>query len=175
MVVFLNVATFAKHWMGFDPILLERAVSVAGSIANYGAGQGWAVGMYALSLRVTRPGLPAWTTNAVPIALAPLASVSPLNATPGDVQLTLTCTPRLQPEQEAHASLIFGSRQVMPDSVVTPADPTQPSTLVFTVPGVEAGEYLVRLRVSGVDSLPIVTTGTPPTLAFDPQQKVTVA
>jgi len=47
MVVFLNVATFAKHWMGFDPILLERAVSVAGSIANYGAGQGWAVGMYA--------------------------------------------------------------------------------------------------------------------------------
>lgn len=47
MVVFLNVATFAKHWMGFDPILLERAVSVAGSIANYGAMQGWAVGMYA--------------------------------------------------------------------------------------------------------------------------------
>ncbi len=47
MVVFLNVATFAKHWLGFDPILLERAVSVAGSIANYGAENGWGVGMYA--------------------------------------------------------------------------------------------------------------------------------
>ncbi len=47
MVVFLNVATYAKHWLGFDPVLLERAVSVTGSIANYGAEQGWGVGVYA--------------------------------------------------------------------------------------------------------------------------------
>jgi uncharacterized protein (DUF58 family) len=47
MAVFLNVATFAKHWMGFDPDLLERAVSVAASIANYGFQQGWGVGVYA--------------------------------------------------------------------------------------------------------------------------------
>jgi len=47
MVVFLNVATFARHWMGFDPDLLERAVSVAASIANYGVQQGWGVGLYA--------------------------------------------------------------------------------------------------------------------------------
>ena len=45
--VFLNVATFEKHWMGFDPELLERAVSVAGSIANYSDQQGWAIGVYA--------------------------------------------------------------------------------------------------------------------------------
>lgn len=47
MAVFLNVATFSRHWMGFDPELLERAVSVAASIANYGVQQGWGVGMYA--------------------------------------------------------------------------------------------------------------------------------
>ncbi len=47
IAVFLNVATFAKHWMGFDPELLERGVSVAGSIANYGVQQGWGVGIYA--------------------------------------------------------------------------------------------------------------------------------
>ncbi len=47
MVVFLNVATFARHWMGFDPDLLERAVSVAASIGNYGVQQGWGVGLYA--------------------------------------------------------------------------------------------------------------------------------
>jgi uncharacterized protein (DUF58 family) len=47
IAVFLNVATFAKHWMGFDPELLERSVSVAGSIANYGVQQGWGVGVYA--------------------------------------------------------------------------------------------------------------------------------
>ncbi|MCB8920695.1 MAG: DUF58 domain-containing protein [Ardenticatenaceae bacterium] len=47
MAVFLNVATFPKHWMGFNPELLERAVSVAASIANFGVQQKWAVGVYA--------------------------------------------------------------------------------------------------------------------------------
>ncbi|WP_420642351.1 DUF58 domain-containing protein [Candidatus Leptofilum sp.] len=47
IAVFLNVATFPKHWMGFDPELLERSVSVAGSVANYGVQQGWGVGIYA--------------------------------------------------------------------------------------------------------------------------------
>ena len=47
MAVFLNVATLARHWMGFDPDLLERAVSVAASICNYGAQEGWGVGLYA--------------------------------------------------------------------------------------------------------------------------------
>ena len=47
IAVFLNVATFPRHWMGFDPELLERGVSVAGSIANYGVQQGWGVGVFA--------------------------------------------------------------------------------------------------------------------------------
>ena len=47
MAVFLNVATYPRHWMGFDPDLLERGVSVAASIANYGVQQGWGVGVYA--------------------------------------------------------------------------------------------------------------------------------
>ena len=37
-----------------------------------------------------------------------------------------------------------------------------------------AGEYIVRLRVDGIDSLPVTITGSPPTLDFDAQQKVTV-
>lgn len=45
--VFLNVATYEKHWMGFNAELLERAVSVAASIASYGVEQGWGVGFYA--------------------------------------------------------------------------------------------------------------------------------
>jgi uncharacterized protein (DUF58 family) len=47
VVVFLNVATFEKHWMGFDPELLERAVSVSASIASYSAEQKWGIGVYA--------------------------------------------------------------------------------------------------------------------------------
>ena len=47
VAVFLNVATFPRHWMGFDPELLERAVSVAASIANHSVQQGWGLGIYA--------------------------------------------------------------------------------------------------------------------------------
>ena len=47
LVIFLNVATFPKHWQGTDPTLLERAISVAASIANYGAEQRYIVGVIA--------------------------------------------------------------------------------------------------------------------------------
>lgn len=135
----------------------------------------WSIGLYKLRLRVSRPNLPAWTTNNVAIALAPLITVAPLNAAPGDVALSITCTPRLLPEQETQATLLFGSRAIQPTNVTTPLDPLQPTTLDFTVPAVAAGEYLVRLRVEGIDSLPITITGSPALLDFDPLQRVTVA
>ncbi|WP_217995206.1 hypothetical protein, partial [Methylogaea oryzae] len=135
----------------------------------------WAIGFYRLSLRVARPDAPAWTTNGVPIALAPLISVSPLNAAPGNLDLELTCTPRLRPEQEKRATLLFGSDEIAPTAVTNPADPQQPTTLSFSLPGVAAGEYLVRLRVEGIDSLPVTLTGSPAKFDFDPQQKVVVA
>lgn len=47
LVVFLNVATMHRHWMGYDPEQLERAISVAASIASYGAEQKWGIGLYA--------------------------------------------------------------------------------------------------------------------------------
>lgn len=47
VLIFLNVATYPKHWMGFDSDLLERAVSVAASIASYAADQKWAMGVVA--------------------------------------------------------------------------------------------------------------------------------
>jgi hypothetical protein len=46
--------------------------------------------------------------------------------------------------------------------------------LVFKVPSALEGEYVVRLRVQGIDSLPVTITGTPPRLQFDPQQTVKV-
>lgn len=132
----------------------------------------WAVGLYTVKLRGALPDLPP--TNGVPIALAPLITVSPLDALVGDLEVTVTCTPRLRPEQEANTNLIFGSRPIPPKSITTPADTAQPTTLVFTVTGLLEGEYVVRLRVEGIDSLPVTITGTPPRLDFDPQQKVKV-
>lgn len=134
----------------------------------------WASGVYKLTLRITRPNIPVWTSNSIAIALAPLITVTPLNSAPGNVNLTLTCTPRLLPEQESHVSLIFGSRSVLPTSI-TQGGPTDATTLAFTVPNVAAGEYPVRLRVDGIDSLPITITGSPAVFDFDPQQRVTVS
>jgi uncharacterized repeat protein (TIGR01451 family) len=45
--IFLNVATMPKHWMGFFPAVMERAVSFAASLASYGSEQGWGIGLYA--------------------------------------------------------------------------------------------------------------------------------
>lgn len=47
LIIFLNVATFPKHWQGTDPVLLERVISVAASIANYGVEQRYTVGVIA--------------------------------------------------------------------------------------------------------------------------------
>lgn len=157
------------------PSPTELIVHVPSIAEDANAMNDWAIGFYRLTLRVTKPDLPEWSTNSVAVVLAPLITVTPLNAAPGDVNLTLTCTPRLLPEQETQTSLIFGSRPVLPTSITTPADITLPTTLTFTIPAVQAREYVVRLRVEGVDSLPITISGSPPTLDFDPQQKVTVA
>lgn len=46
LALFLNVATMHRHWMGFHPEQLERAVSVAASVANYAAEQKWGIGLY---------------------------------------------------------------------------------------------------------------------------------
>jgi uncharacterized protein (DUF58 family) len=47
VVVFLNVATFPRHWMGYTPKLLERAISVTASIAKFAVEQRWSVGVCA--------------------------------------------------------------------------------------------------------------------------------
>jgi uncharacterized protein (DUF58 family) len=47
LIVFLNVATLPKHWQGTIPPLLERAISVAASIASYGVEQRYTVGLLA--------------------------------------------------------------------------------------------------------------------------------
>ena len=145
------------------------------SIAEDASGMStWATGVYSVSLRVTDPGQPASVTNSVPIALSPIIAVSPLNQGAGTITLTVTCTPRLRPAQEPHVRLVFGDMEIAPATITTPGTLTQPTTLTFSIPGVSAGDYIVRLRVEGIDSLPVVVTGTPPTYAFDPAQTVHV-
>ena len=47
LVIFLNVATFPKHWQGVDEELLEDVITVAASIAAYALEKRYAVGLVA--------------------------------------------------------------------------------------------------------------------------------
>jgi hypothetical protein len=163
------------------PARTQLTLSIADPATDVNVLTTWAIGFYTLALVVRRPDLPAWTTNEVPFALAPTIAIAlppgspaPLTVAAGDVVM-LTCAPRIRPEQERRIVLLLGMQPVANPVITTPADVTQPTTLSFTVPAVAADEYVVRLRVDGVDSLPVLITGTPPRLDFDAQQKVRVA
>jgi len=133
----------------------------------------WPAGVYMLSIRVQKPGLPAWTSNGIPFALAPritLTAPGGGTAPAGDVSVELDSIPQVRAEQRA--SLLFGDRTVQLGSLTTPADPTAPSSLAFLVENAAAGEYVLRLRVDGVDSIPVDFAAVPP--AFAAGQKVTI-
>lgn len=138
-----------------------------------GAMAAWGVGVYSVSVRVDEPGRPAWSSNSVPVALAPRITAAPLAATANaPFALTVTCTPRLRPRQNAGVRLLFGETELVPSSIDTPVDETLPSSIEFDVPASTAGSYLLRLRVDGIDSLPVVSTGSPPVFEFDTAQTV---
>lgn len=134
----------------------------------------WGAGIYSVALRIEMPDAPAWTTNGVPLALAPRITFAP-DAVAADTpfDLTVTCTPRIRTQQEPGVRLIVGTAELLPESIATPGDPADPTTIVFAVPGLAAGTHIVRLRVDGIDSLPVKLDGAPPTFGFDPDQMVT--
>jgi Pvc16 N-terminal domain len=143
------------------------------SAADAGVPAAWPAGFYTVELEVQRPTPPNWTTNRLPFGLAPtITSLNPtsqgVGAQPFD--LTVTCTPQVLAEQRA--VLLFGDREVVPSSVVTPADPDADTTLVFPISDAAEGAYVVRVRVDGVDSIPIDFTASPP--QFDGGQTVTI-
>jgi hypothetical protein len=149
-------------------------VHLANAPEDPGALAKWVPGIYTVSLLVNRPPLPPWTSNEIAFELAPVISVSPTSAAAGTVALTIICSPRIDPRQRV--LLLVGGQQVAPQSISNPADTTKPTSLTFQVPGMVASStaYPVRLRVDGVDSMPFVTTGSPPKFSFDPNQSVKV-
>jgi uncharacterized protein (DUF58 family) len=47
LVIFLNVATFTRHWEGTKPLLLEKTIAVAASVASHGVDDRYMVGLMA--------------------------------------------------------------------------------------------------------------------------------
>ena len=140
----------------------------------------WAPGFYTVSLVVTRIDTPPTVSNEIAFALAPGITVTP-NSTSGTLAvgttITLTCAPRIRDGQRV--LVLFGEQQLTPKTRVNPSQlsPTYketPTIITVAVPNVKTGTYLVRLRVDGVDSIPVIMSGTPPVPAFDPLQQVNV-
>jgi len=169
----------AGHPLIGDPVELPvtnvdaSRVDVALPAATGGSGvsEAWPAGVWSLSLLITRPNLPKWTTNEVPFALAPSITVAPAtNTNPGtDFEVTIESTPQVREGQPVIA--IWDDQQITPKSMNTPANADAVTTVVFDAPG-ELGTHRVRLRVDGIDSIPIVKVNDLP--AFDPDQSVEV-
>jgi hypothetical protein len=135
-----------------------------------GAVAQWRAGFYSLSLAVQRPDY-VWTTNELSFALAPqVLSITPQEMSQGRVLLTLTCLPQIRPEQQV--ILLIGDRGVSVQDISSPTNPTAHSTLIFQLKDVKPGLYVVRLRVDGVDSIPIDFASIP--LQFAENQTVRV-
>jgi hypothetical protein len=137
-------------------------------------------GVWSLSLRLVPTGEPdAQETNALALLLAAAPVLAPTGAplnlpgpsvvrtsTPSRVAVTLHARPQVRPGQPA---------QLMLDGSMAVARPRSAASepLVFWFPGtLQAGSPRVRLRVDGIDSPLVVTSGPAP--AFDPTQQLTV-
>ncbi|WDD37030.1 DUF4255 domain-containing protein (plasmid) [Nostoc sp. UHCC 0926] len=129
----------------------------------------WAAGFYTVVVGVTRTGEPSRTTNELSFALAPkILDILPRQATAdanSELTLTLILSPQVRPRQRV--ALLLGDREVLAQP-----HPTQTDRLEFRIAGVTPGEYFVRVRIDGVDSLLVDRTVTPP--VFDQNQKVVI-
>lgn len=136
-------------------------------------GSKWPAGFYTLNLVVQRPDLPQWHTNALAMPLAPrITDINPTTAPAGSVTLTIQCVPQVRPGQRV--LLVFGSHTAAPQPFALPADPNAPGELSFQIDNARARAepYVLRLRVDGVDSIPVDFSGDTPRFADD--QKVTI-
>lgn len=151
-----------------DNAALVRLPALSDSVA---IASDWPPGFYTVIVRHEQPPAPTLTSNALPLALAPLIeSRSPATTPAGE--FTLTVDTRPHPLADQQIRLLFGNGEFEPASVTGPAAAGDPTTVTFALNVTEPGDYVVRLRVAGVDSIPLDFSVD--ATAFDPNQIVTV-
>lgn len=159
---------------------------------NAAASELWSAGFYTVAVIVSRSGQP-WSSNELPLSVAPgILNIAPGNVVArdpqGDVTITLTCRPHVRLARvddttmrfDQQVALLLGTaRQITPQAPPAPPPPPNPAPvstnqLVFTfhMEPSEVGQYLVRLRVDGIDSMPLDPLSDTP--QFDNAQKLEV-
>jgi hypothetical protein len=131
---------------------------------------GWPAGLWTVEVVVRRAGQPERVTGELPFALSPaITSALPMAVqrdAGGTATMTLTCSPEVRPGQRA--ALLIGGR-----AVLAQPHPNQTDTLTFSIGDADAGDFSIRLRIDGVDSLLVADYGARPP-AFDQKQRVTI-
>lgn len=120
------------------------------------AGDQWPAGFYSVSLVTKLPNTPAWASNKLSMPLSPMiTSRNPSTAPAGAISVDVECMPRIKTGQRV--ALIFANQSLSADTVNTPADKTLPTTLQFNITNTVARPtpYVLRLRINGVDSIPV--------------------
>jgi uncharacterized protein (DUF2141 family) len=124
-------------------------------------------GTYALTVGYKKNGQIYRTTNQLPFSLAPTLTLQKgAKRVKGKVRLEVKCTPQVW--QGQRASLLLNDREV----IAARFKEEKADTLTFTFEEIPAGDYWLRLRVDGVESLLVNRAVTPP--EFDVTQKVTI-
>jgi hypothetical protein len=134
----------------------------------------WAAGMYSVKVIIKRTGSNReYLSNELPIAFSPsVAGITPANPVVRDVNkdahLTVTVKPDVLPQQSAIIYLADREVAAEPHNAAT-------DTLSFVIRNAPiVKNAIMRLRVDGVDSLPVERLHNPERLIFADIQKVTI-
>jgi hypothetical protein len=163
-----NVGVVFNHplWSTTVEILAPGGTATQVSVTIPNSPTIWPAGFYTVSLLVQRPGETYQrSTNQLSFALAPKITIAPANAAGPNINYTVTCSPEVWVGQ--NVALLLGDQDILAQPYTT-----QTATPTFQAQNLTAGNYFIRLRVDGVDSLLVNRAVTPP--AFDPTQQVTV-
>lgn len=131
----------------------------------------WVIGFYGVEIIINKAGEQDRTTNVLPLPFAPqILGITPPNPVVRDAfgraTLTLTSNPQVRPEQRV--ALLLGEREVLAEDHLLQTD-----TQVFIIEDAPVGDFHIRLRVDGIDSLLVDRSVTPP--AFDSTMVVTIS
>lgn len=142
----------------------------------------WLAGFYTVTMQLQRQGREE-ESNALSIPLAPRITTPPQQemSDDGEPLLTITCQPEIQQGQQVFALLghrslpLLLDEETFPNNDPSPGNnpPSRTNQLRFNLTGILPGEYWLRLRVDGVDSLLVDRSSSPPT--FNPQWRISVS
>ncbi|MEX8521098.1 MAG: DUF4255 domain-containing protein [Leptothrix sp. (in: b-proteobacteria)] len=163
------VKVLFRHRLLPDPIVIDP-INVTDTQVSVklpdtaAAAKTWLAGIYGVALEIAAAspdGTQTRTTNEVGLSLAPrVVDKLPLTVKRQGTTATikLQCGPQVLPEQRV--SLLLGDLEVMAE-----ARTVRTGAVTFKVTNAVAGDYRIRLRVEGIDSLivdPSPANGGPP-------------